>query len=201
MARETTYDEVFDAQQHFRTIFDAMARPGKVNPLEAVAISPPEGFSRGATLIAFALLNSDVTYHLAQDCAEIEFYLRGNTGVRPSAADQADFIFGSPATTQALIERAKEGDPMYPETSASFVITVEQLGNAPFEGSLSLKLEGPGIDGEKLLCVAGLSPAWVHELKVKNSEFPLGVDILFTADHPEASVVACLPRTSKISIA
>jgi alpha-D-ribose 1-methylphosphonate 5-triphosphate synthase subunit PhnH len=200
MARETVYDEVFDAQQDFRTIFDAMARPGKINALNSADLTPPEGLNSSATLVAFALLNSDVSYHHAGGNEAVESYLRGNTGVRPAPLEEADFVFGSPSETQALIEHAKEGDPLYPEASATFVVMVDRLAPEPFEGGLNLKLEGPGIDGQKSVCVAGLTSAWLHELKVKNSEFPLGVDIVFAADRSDSRVIACLPRTSRVSV-
>ena len=39
MQRETTYDPVFDAQEHYRLLLDAMARPGKINTLPRLILS------------------------------------------------------------------------------------------------------------------------------------------------------------------
>ena len=43
MQRETTYDPVFDAQEHYRLLLDAMARPGKINTLPRLILSVPAG--------------------------------------------------------------------------------------------------------------------------------------------------------------
>ena len=61
MIRETAYDEIFDAQRHFRTLLDSMSRPGKINRFAPLALTPPEGFPRATTYVAFALLNAELT--------------------------------------------------------------------------------------------------------------------------------------------
>ena len=43
MVREIRYDEVFDAQKHFRSLLDSMTRPGRISVLDAVPLDAPPG--------------------------------------------------------------------------------------------------------------------------------------------------------------
>jgi alpha-D-ribose 1-methylphosphonate 5-triphosphate synthase subunit PhnH len=84
----------------------------------------------------------------------------------------------------------------YPEDSATVVIAVEGLAN---EGDgLALWLKGPGVLGEKKLCVDGLDPAFFETLATINGEFPLGIDVILTDKERK---VACIPRSTKVRIA
>ena len=93
MHRETAYDEVFDAQRHFRTVLDAMSRPGRVNRLTGPVLSPPAPFLPASAAVAFALLNADVTFHLTGFTDAAAAYLTAHTHSRPAPAAQADFLF------------------------------------------------------------------------------------------------------------
>ncbi|MGH8019553.1 MAG: phosphonate C-P lyase system protein PhnH [Opitutaceae bacterium] len=195
MIRETTYDDVFDAQRHFRTVLDAMARPGKINRLACVSLTPPPSLGRGAACVAFALLNADVAYHLAGFGGEEVEYLRVNTSSRVASADAADFLFLFGTGEDAPIRAAKVGAPAYPETSATAIIQVGQIGKSSATRGLQLTLQGPGVETHEIVFVTGLDASHLEALREKNAEFPLGVDaILVSAD----DCILCLPRTTKV---
>ena len=195
MIRETVYDEIFDAQRHFRTVLDSMSRPGKVNRFAPLALTPPEGFPRAAGYVGFALLNADVAAHAAGYGAAAESYLRANTQCRIESPSQADFIFLPGEGEVIAIDEAKVGIPTYPESGATVVIAVNHIGKSSSTGGVQLTLEGPGIETREIVFVTGLRTELLAALKAKNTEFPLGVDaVLVSADE----CILCLPRTTRI---
>ena len=195
MIRETVYDEIFDAQRHFRTVLDSMSRPGKVNRFAPLALTPPEGFPRAAGYVGFALLNADVAAHAAGYGAAAESYLRANTQCRIESPSQAVFIFLPGEGEVTAIDEAKVGIPTYPESGATVVIAVNHIGKSSSTGGVQLTLEGPGIETREIVFVTGLRTELLAALKAKNTEFPLGVDaVLVSADE----CILCLPRTTRI---
>ena len=195
MIRETSYNDVFDAQRHFRTIIDSMSRPGKINRFAPLALTPPPGMHRASAYVAFALLNADVSF-VTSHAGHAADYIRANTHSRSAAPGQADFLFlrGDEPDDAALIDVAKVGLPAYPEGGATAVLQVDHIGKSSATGGLQLMLEGPGIETREIVFVRGLRSELLATLQAKNAEFPLGVDaILVSADE----CVICLPRTSK----
>ena len=51
MQRETAYDQVFDAQEHYRLLLDAMARPGTIYVLPRMSMTTPPGLTGAAALM------------------------------------------------------------------------------------------------------------------------------------------------------
>ena len=196
MIRETVYDEIFDAQRHFRTVLDSMSRPGKINRFTLLALTTPEGLTRAAAYVGFALLNADVAAHAVGKGAAAESYLRTNTQCRIESGSEADFIFLPGESEVTAINEAKVGIPTYPESGATVVIAVNHIGKSSSTGGVQLTLEGPGIETREIVFVTGLRAELLAALKAKNAEFPLGVDaILVSADE----CVICLPRTTRVT--
>ena len=59
--KEIEYSEIFDAQEHFRVIMNATARPGSIHSLKEIEIYPPAPLNKAAAYVALALMNKDVT--------------------------------------------------------------------------------------------------------------------------------------------
>jgi alpha-D-ribose 1-methylphosphonate 5-triphosphate synthase subunit PhnH len=194
MQREIQYDDVFDAQEHYRFLLDSMARPGKINVLPRLELTMPAGIPAAGALIGFALLNSDVSYCVEGPSAEeVSRYLLVNTAARPSAKEEADFIFLDGSVPAEVLYSLKVGELPYPEGGATVIAAVEQLSG---EGEgVQLLLKGPGVAGEKKLCVTGLEKTFFEALSTINGEFPLGIDLIL-ADRWQR--VACIPRSTKI---
>jgi alpha-D-ribose 1-methylphosphonate 5-triphosphate synthase subunit PhnH len=200
MIRETTYNEIFDSQRHFRTILDSMSRPGKINRFAPVPLTPPAALHKAAAYVGFALLNADASFHAAALGDEAVGYLRANTAGVVAEPGHADFIFidGPTAGIESLVSQAKVGIPTYPETGATVVIQVSAMGKSSATGGLQLTLEGPGVETREIVFVTGLRSGLLTALAAKNVEFPLGVDaILVGAD----DCILCLPRTTKVACA
>jgi alpha-D-ribose 1-methylphosphonate 5-triphosphate synthase subunit PhnH len=197
MPRETAYDEVFDAQRHFRVLLDAMARPGEIAVLDGVDINPPGSLHPAGALIGLALFDRDVEFHVDGSRREAEEYLALNTAARPGDAAQADFLFLEGNRPGPALEAARVGDPRYPEEGATAIIQVEKISSLSLPGGWKMALSGPGVDGETTVFIAGLDPAVLEELAEKNAEFPTGVDAMLTA--PDGTLL-CLPRTTRIRL-
>jgi alpha-D-ribose 1-methylphosphonate 5-triphosphate synthase subunit PhnH len=193
MQREIQYDEIFDAQEHYRLVLDSMARPGKINVMPRLELTTPQGIHAAGALVGFALLNSDVSFYVDGPSAEdVSLYLLVNTSAKPAEAEDADYVYLNGTAAAEILYRLKTGTLPYPENSASVIVAVEELGG---ETGLVLTLSGPGVDGERQLQVAGLDTALLEALVTINAEFPLGIDLVLT---DPMGRIACIPRSSRV---
>lgn len=192
MIRETAYREVLHSQKHFRSLLDSFARPGKVNSLHPVPVTPPPGLNQAAALVAFALLDAAASFHTVEMSENEPNYLAANTNARPSTIKrEAQFVFSNGAANPDFLHHLNPGSLLYPDTSATVVLILNHPTPA-----LKLTLQGPGIDGATTLSVQGLDPALLEALATINSEFPIGLDLILALPGP---AVAALPRTAKIA--
>jgi alpha-D-ribose 1-methylphosphonate 5-triphosphate synthase subunit PhnH len=200
VVREIAYDEVFDAQRHFRSILDSMARPGKINPLDPVQLDPPPGLNTASVLVAFALMDASTTFEVVNMHSGEGAYLAANTNAVRSQMSDASFIFAAASEPAEMLDDADCGTLLYPDTSATLVLGIEEASDAPLAGGLRLTVEGPGVDGTAVLFVRGVNPDLLLALQARNAEFPMGLDAILTfAPANAAPCVVCLPRTAKVS--
>lgn len=197
MQTELNYDTVFDAQQHFRLLLDSMSRPGKINTFPSMDILPPDGLNQASALTGFALLNPDVTYYIAGDNSnEIASYLLVNTASQQAEISVADYVFLPEEYGVDGLEEARTGTPIYPEDSATFIASAEQITEQLHEGSLAITLKGPGVNGKAEVFVSGITPELLDFVKEQNSEYPLGIDLIITDRHNN---ILCIPRSNKFT--
>ncbi len=197
MIKEIEYNEVFDAQTHFRTIMDAFSHPGTLHNLKEVNCCPPEGLATSTAFVALALMNTDVTCAVfIPQKEDIIAYLTTNTNVRIESSAKANFIIVSGDSTGQEIEHSFEGDPAYPETSAFVLLQIARLANVPFEGGTELTLSGPGIKNAQALFIAGIKNEVIAAIQEKNSEYPLGIDVILCA---EDGSISAIPRSIQIT--
>src|SRR5271154_1038192 len=156
MVRETAYDEVFDAQRHFRSMLDCMARPGKINRLDPVELTPPAGLNRASVLVAFAVLDANTTFHVVNMERGEGAYLAANTNSVRTGTEDATFLFADGGEAPEILDAANCGTLTYPDTASTLVLQVETAARTPVPGALKLTLEGPGIEGRGTLFVRGL---------------------------------------------
>jgi alpha-D-ribose 1-methylphosphonate 5-triphosphate synthase subunit PhnH len=197
MSREIVYDEVFDAQAHYRILLDSMARPGKINSLTMNNIQPPAGINRASVLVGFALLNADVSFHASGPGAEeITRYLVLNTSSSPAEHTSADYIFMPGTLAPQFILEARTGTLSYPEDSATIIADVTVISEEPTPDAIAIALKGPGIEGEKIVFVSGLDGSLLEALREQNLEFPLGIDMILTDKNDR---ILCIPRSNRFS--
>lgn len=200
MLREIAYDEVFDAQKHFRVLLDSVARPGTINRFDPVLLDPPSGLNASSALVGFALMDADSTFEVVNMVQREAAYLSANTNARRADIEHANFIFAHGTEPAEFLESADCGTLLYPDTAATIVLQIMKASPAPLTNGLKLKLEGPGVADAATLYVRGLSADLLLALQARNAEFPLGLDSILTfVDRAGLRCVVGLPRTTRVA--
>jgi len=195
--KEILYNEVSDAQIHFRILLNALAHPGSIYDFPKMELTPPNNIHLASICIGFALMNADVSFAVQNENeVEIAHYLALNTGASIATLEQADYLFTTGNTDPSSITSLKTGTLSYPENSATLIIDVNQLSSSPAINALAIELSGPGIENTTTVYVNGLSSTLLEAIQEQNTEFPLGLDIMLTDNHNQ---LACIPRSSTIA--
>ena len=186
-------DKVLSAQSTFRSVMDAMARPGNIQRI-AVATGGPSPLMRGAAAIALTLFDHDTPIWLdaaMSETADVAKWLKFHTGA-PVITDSSisNFaIIGDPGALPAL-DRFAFGSNEYPDRSTTLILQIASLT----EGA-RYKLQGPGIDGTALM-QAVIEPADLFErLGINAALFPRGIDVVLVAD----DAIVAIPRTTRLA--
>ena len=185
-------DKVLSAQSTFRSVMDAMARPGSVQRI-ASAAGTPAAVMRGTAAIALTLFDHDTPIWLdgrMSATADVAKWLKFHTSA-PVIADSSTASFalvGDPENLPAL-DRFAFGSTEYPDRSTTLILQVESLADGPV-----VELRGPGIDGSAALR-ASIQPRDLFErLAINATLFPRGIDVVLVHDD---SIVA-IPRTTRL---
>jgi alpha-D-ribose 1-methylphosphonate 5-triphosphate synthase subunit PhnH len=185
-------DKVFSAQSTFRSVMDAMARPGRAQKITSTA-GTPAAMMHGTAAIALTLFDHDTPIWLdtsmsqTTDVAQwLKFHSSAPVVQNPAICHFA--LIGNAAALPAL-DQFSFGSNEYPDRSTTLIIQVESLTQG-----LSFELRGPGIDGSAILR-ATLQPADLfHRLDINAALFPRGIDVVLVH---EDEIVA-IPRTTRL---
>src|SRR6266403_2654044 len=186
-------DKVLSAQATFRSVMDAMARPGSVRRVAAVARAPG-AMMRGTAAIALTLFDHDTPVWLdplMSETPEVTKWLKFHTGA-PVTANSSICSFAMIGDARALpaLARFAFGSNEYPDRSTTLILQVESLTQGP-----PLELCGPGIDGTAVL-QAAIQPANLFErLDINRTLFPRGIDVVLVAD----DAIVAIPRTTRLA--
>jgi alpha-D-ribose 1-methylphosphonate 5-triphosphate synthase subunit PhnH len=187
-------DKVLSAQSTFRSVMDAMARPGSVQHIVAAAFAGmPAAMMRGTAALALTLFDHDTPLWLdprMSETSDVAKWLKFHTGA-PVIADSSICSFaliGDPRALPAL-DRFAFGTNEYPDRSTTLILQLESLTQGQ-----SLELRGPGIDGTTTLR-ASIEPADLFErLAINATLFPRGIDVVLVAD----DAIVAIPRTTRL---
>ena len=185
-------DKVLSAQSTFRSVMDAMARPGSVQRIQPAA-GATDIMMRGTAALALTLFDHDTPIWLdpvmsaTPDVAKwLKFHTSAPVVAEPSIASFA--LVGDPQNLPAL-DRFAFGSNEYPDRSTTLILQVESLAGGPV-----VELQGPGIDGSAALR-ASIQPRDLFErLAINATLFPRGIDVVLVHDD---SIVA-IPRTTRL---
>src|ERR1700730_6507300 len=184
-------DKVLSAQSTFRSVMDAMARPGGVQRIVA-APGTPAAMMRGTASIALTLFDHDTPVWLDRqmsETSEVTKWLKFHTGA-PVVGDSSICSFALIGDAGALLplDRFSFGTNEYPDRSTTLILQLESLTQGR-----RVELRGPGIDGTAAL-QAAIQPADLFErLAINAALFPRGIDVVLVHDD---SIVA-IPRTTR----
>ena len=186
-------DKVLSAQSTFRSVMDAMARPGSVQRIVAAAGAPAAMMS-GTAAIALTLFDHDTPVWLdprMSETSDVTKWLKFHTGA-PVVLDSSICSFALIGDGSALpaLDRFALGSNEYPDRSSTLILQVESLTQGE-----SLELRGPGIDGTAVLRAA-IQPADLFErLAVNAALFPRGIDVVLVDD----DAIVAIPRTTRLA--
>jgi alpha-D-ribose 1-methylphosphonate 5-triphosphate synthase subunit PhnH len=186
-------DKVLSAQSTFRSVMDALARPGSVQRIVATS-GAPSPVMRGTAAIALTLFDHDTPVWLdpaMSGTSDVTKWLKFHTGA-PVIADSSICSFALIGDARALpgLDRFAFGSNEYPDRSTTLILQVESLT----EGS-QFELRGPGIDGTAVLR-SKFQPADLFDrLAINAALFPRGIDIVLVTD----DAIVAIPRTTRLA--
>jgi alpha-D-ribose 1-methylphosphonate 5-triphosphate synthase subunit PhnH len=186
-------DKVLSAQSTFRSVMDAMARPGSVQRIVPVA-GTPGPMMRGTAAIALTLFDHDTPLWLDErmsESSDVLKWLKFHTGA-PVIQDSsiASFALIADGAALPLFERFALGSNEYPDRSTTVILQVESL-----DAGRAFELRGPGIDGVATL-QATIKPGDLFErLRINEALFPRGIDMVLVADE----AIVAIPRTTRVT--
>jgi alpha-D-ribose 1-methylphosphonate 5-triphosphate synthase subunit PhnH len=177
-------DPVLDAQQCFRSVLDAMARPGRVHAVSGVA--PPAGLCIAAAGVLLTLVDHETPLWLHPDLASARPWIAFHCGAPEAVAARAAFAVSVGVPDLASFP---SGTHEAPETSATLIVQLPCL-----TGGVPLRLRGPGLRSSALLAPKGLPDDFVAVWHRNRGMFPAGIDLILCAGNE----LAALPRTVSV---
>jgi alpha-D-ribose 1-methylphosphonate 5-triphosphate synthase subunit PhnH len=185
-------NKVLSAQSTFRSVMDAMARPGSIQRIEA-PVGVPAPMMRGTAAVALTLFDQDTPVWLDAKMTattDVAKWIRFHASA-PVIGDSSVCHFAVIGDAAAVkdFDGFALGTSEYPDRSTSLIIQVESLTQGP-----SIELSGPGIDGTALLRATTAIPDLLDRLALNAKLFPRGVDLILVAD----DAIVALPRTTRL---
>jgi alpha-D-ribose 1-methylphosphonate 5-triphosphate synthase subunit PhnH len=185
-------DKVLSAQSTFRSVMEAMARPGSVQRVTA-SVCTPAPMMRGVAAIALTLFDHDTPIWLDErmsETMEVARWLKFHAGA-PIVADSSIAAFALIADAGALpeLDRFALGSNEYPDRSTTMILQVASLTQGP-----AYELRGPGIDGSAVLNATFDPKDLFDRLAINATLFPRGIDVVLVAD----DAIVAIPRTTRL---
>jgi len=186
-------DKVLSAQSTFRSVMEALARPGSVRRVTASVGTPPP-MMRGTAAIALTLFDHDTPIWLDEKMSEtmdVARWLKFHSGA-PIVTDSSISAFALIGDPHALpeLERFAFGSNEYPDRSTTLILQVASLTR----GS-AYELSGPGIDGSAVINATFEPKDLFDRLAINAALFPRGIDVVLVAD----DAIVAVPRTTRLA--
>ena len=185
-------DKVLSAQSTFRSVMDAMARPGSIQRI-ASAAGTPSAMMRGTAAIALTLFDHDTPIWLDSRMSatpDVGKWLKFHTSA-PVVVDAsiASFALVGDPENLPVLDRFAFGSNEYPDRSTTLILQVESLSAGP-----EVALQGPGIDGTAVLRASIQQHDLFERLAINATLFPRGIDVVLVHD----DCIVAIPRTTRL---
>ncbi len=165
---------------NFRAFMNALSMPGNIKK-----IKPLYDSNLLAAANVFLYSETSFFYDGEADMSVIEAI----TNTNRQSIQKADYLF-SDEIDEDLVREAKNGDFINPDFSATIIFTCKEFDKT------KAVLSGAGIDGTKEV-ILPCSRSFIDALMLKNSSYPLGIEIFFINRKSE---VLALSRTTKVEV-
>ncbi|WP_167359288.1 MULTISPECIES: phosphonate C-P lyase system protein PhnH [Burkholderia] len=186
-------DPVQATQRVFRTLLDAMARPGTPGRIEPVGAggsdaAPTMRVAPSAFASLLTLCDGSTPVFLGTPDAALASALRFHTGA-PIADDPraACFAYIDDASALPSLRRFASGEPQAPEHAVTLFLRVASLTDGE-----PRTLRGPGIRDARTIAPAGVPHAFWRERAHFVPRFPRGIDCYLVC----GDTLIGLPRTT-----
>jgi len=192
--RETCFDPLFAGPTISRTLLDAMSRPATVLPLGEIPLVVPPPDLRPACAVLLAVLDRDVTFHVADaGASDMRDYLRFNTGAHAAAPEDADFVLVVGPTAGPALDAILRAAPEPTDDGVRLVYAPVDLDPLDSRPDLILELDDAEIYGERRLALDGLAASDFERLYAcRATSRP--VDLWFAS--PDGRLAA-IPRATR----
>jgi alpha-D-ribose 1-methylphosphonate 5-triphosphate synthase subunit PhnH len=185
-------DKVLSAQSTFRSVMEAMARPGSRQRISAAA-GVPKPMMRGTAAIALTLFDHDTPVWLdgaMSATPDVAKWLKFHTSA-PVIADSSVCSFAVIGDARHLppLDRFALGSSEYPDRSTTLILQVDSLSAGP-----AWELTGPGINGAAVL-QATIGANLFEQLAINEALFPRGIDVVLVHDDG----IVAIPRTTRLA--
>jgi alpha-D-ribose 1-methylphosphonate 5-triphosphate synthase subunit PhnH len=175
---------VANAQSCFRSIMDAMARPGRTQMVTGV--SAPKPLCNAAAAVLLTLADHETPLWLDPQADTAREWIAFHTGAAIVSMDRS--TFGVALTFPDLAAFPNGTDEM-PETSATIIVQVDSL-----EAGQRFVLQGPGLREPAILAATGLPTDFAAIWQRNHALFPRGIDLILCA----GDRLTALPRSVSI---
>ncbi len=188
-------DQVYSLHRVYRKVLDSMARPGTIQSLseESAMIRLDLGCLPAMQCLIQLLLDADTSFCAFSADEAFERKISQLTYCPIQSMEKAAYVLMTKSVDAALpsvIEQVSGGTLEDPQLGATLIVECDAL-----KGNGELVLKGPGIENSAR-CQIDTHADWIEARAEKNTEFPLGVDLIFV--DPTGQIL-CLPRTTQIS--
>ncbi|MEM7338683.1 MAG: phosphonate C-P lyase system protein PhnH [Actinomycetota bacterium] len=182
------------SQRTFDVILRSLSEPGTVHtlPTEILHDDVPT-----TAWLALALADVDVPVHIDGPAYGPAADLVADATSAPRADIDSAWVVALETPTSTLLGRVATGDAYHPELGARVALPAESVGPVDEGAGTVVRLDGPGIKGERRVRIEGLGPDVLAALRRATAPFPAGFDTwLFT---PGGQVMA-ISRSTHVTV-
>lgn len=181
-------DRVHDAQTAFRSVLDALSRPGRSFSIGSPVKGLPLGSAMAHLLLTLTDENTPVWWQFKEGAgaAWLRFHTSAPAVLEPNTAAFAVVV---DVGHMPPLDTFSEGSLASPERSTTLLVEVQSLHEGP-----DVEWRGPGIEDLQIVRIAGLQDDFWTQWKANQAAFPQGVDIVFTCGNAAIG----LPRTTRM---
>ncbi|TSA51284.1 MAG: phosphonate C-P lyase system protein PhnH [Actinobacteria bacterium] len=185
----------------FRSMLDSLSRPGTISQLTALeSVDVPRCIIPILAIVdvetRFSVIDNISTSH------DWSALIGSATGAPPASLAESSWVVAFSEPTRDNLEDLPRGSALAPERGCCLVVACALLsegfdhGDATQE-STSIALTGPGVDGQKIVTISGISNYFFESLCDLNGSFPAGVDVWMV---DQSGQILALSRSTQISI-